>query len=175
MFHTKLNSVVHKETNTMPETRSTLGQPATSTLPTSSPVSEHVTLRVKDFNAWYGAYQALHNITMDIPSQRVTSLIGPSGCGKSTFLRWINRMNDLVPNARAEGVMQLDQDDLLDRNFDVVELRRRVGMVFKNQIRFQKAFTKISRLDRGFTSVFTAATWTLWWSKACAPPPFGTK
>ncbi len=123
----------------MPETRPTLGQPATATLPTSSPVSEQVTLRVKDFNAWYGAYHALHNITMDIPSQRVTSLIGPSGCGKSTFLRWINRMNDLVPNARAEGVMQLDQDDVLDRNFDVVELRRRVGMVFQKPNPFPKS------------------------------------
>ena len=139
MFHTKSNSVVPKETNTMPETRPTLGQPATATLTTSSPVSEHVTLRVKDFNAWYGAYHALHNITMDIPSQRVTSLIGPSGCGKSTFLRWINRMNDLVPNARAEGVMQLDQDDVLDRNFDVVELRRRVGMVFQKPNPFPKS------------------------------------
>jgi GMP synthase-like glutamine amidotransferase len=86
---------------------------------------------VKDFNAWYGAYQALYNITLNIPSQRVTSLIGPSGCGKSTFLRWINRMNDLVPNARADGVMQLDKDDLLDRNFDVVELRRRVTLLLE--------------------------------------------
>ncbi len=139
MFNTKSNSVVPKETNTMPETRPTIGQPATSTLPTPSPVSEHVTLRVKDFNAWYGTYQALHNITLNIPSQRVTSLIGPSGCGKSTFLRWINRMNDLVPNARAEGVMQLDKDDLLDRNFDVVELRRRVGMVFQKPNPFPKS------------------------------------
>ena len=139
MFNTKSNSVVPKETNTMPETRPTLAQPATSALPTSTPVSEHVTLRVKDFNAWYGAYQALHNITLNIPSQRVTSLIGPSGCGKSTFLRWINRMNDLVPNARADGVMQLDKDDLLDRNFDVVELRRRVGMVFQKPNPFPKS------------------------------------
>ena len=141
-IHPKSNSVLHIETSTMPDTQPNLAKPATASAPTtttSSPASEHVTLRVKDFNAWYGAYQALHNITLNIPSQRVTSLIGPSGCGKSTFLRWINRMNDLVANARAQGVMQLDKDDVLDRAFDVVELRRRVGMVFQKPNPFPKS------------------------------------
>ena len=130
------------EPTTMPDTQPNLAKPATApTTPTATATvpTEQTTLRVKDFNAWYGAYQALHNITLNIPSQRVTSLIGPSGCGKSTFLRWINRMNDLVPNARADGVMQLDKDDVLDRNFDVVELRRRVGMVFQKPNPFPKS------------------------------------
>ncbi len=125
----------------MPDTQPTLSKPATAAPATSSaqPSGEKITIRAHDFNAWYGAYHALQNITLNIPSQRVTSLIGPSGCGKSTFLRWINRMNDLVPNARAQGTLQLDQDDVLERNFDVVELRRRVGMVFQKPNPFPKS------------------------------------
>ncbi|MBC7771995.1 MAG: phosphate ABC transporter ATP-binding protein [Pyrinomonadaceae bacterium] len=98
-----------------------------------------IALRIKDFNCWYGDFQALHGITFDVPKTRVTSLIGPSGCGKSTLLRWMNRMNDLVRGARYDGAMSLHEIDLLDRHLDVVELRRRVGMVFQKPNPFPKS------------------------------------
>jgi len=96
-------------------------------------------IKVRDFSAWYGSFQALHNLHMDIADQRVTALIGPSGCGKSTFLRWINRMNDLVPIARASGTLDLHGVNLLSRGTDVVDLRRRVGMVFQKPNPFPKS------------------------------------
>ena len=96
-------------------------------------------IRAVDFSAWYGSFQALHGITLDLPRNRVTALIGPSGCGKSTFLRWINRMNDMIPSARAGGTLTLDGEDLLDRGHDLVALRRRVGMVFQKPNPFPKS------------------------------------
>jgi phosphate transport system ATP-binding protein len=96
-------------------------------------------INVRAFNAWYGAFQALHTLNMDVPHCRVTSFIGPSGCGKSTFLRWINRMNDLVPSARAQGTLDLHGIDLLSKSTDVVDLRRRVGMVFQKPNPFPKS------------------------------------
>jgi phosphate transport system ATP-binding protein len=98
-----------------------------------------VALKVRAFNAWYGEFHALHHIDLDIPEKRVTAFIGPSGCGKSTFLRWVNRMNDLIPVARAAGTLDLHGQDLLDPSFDVVELRRRVGMVFQKPNPFPKS------------------------------------
>ena len=99
----------------------------------------HTAVRVRVFSAWYGTFQALHHIDLDIPHCRVTSLIGPSGCGKSTFLRWMNRMNDLVPSARASGTLDLHGLNLLAKNTDVVDLRRRVGMVFQKPNPFPKS------------------------------------
>ncbi|MCA9293616.1 MAG: phosphate ABC transporter ATP-binding protein [Phycisphaerales bacterium] len=96
-------------------------------------------LKVRDFSAWYGDFQALHNLELDIPKNRVTALIGPSGCGKSTFLRWINRMNDLVASARCSGTLEAGGTNVLDRALDVVELRRRVGMVFQKPNPFPKS------------------------------------
>ncbi len=93
---------------------------------------------VRNFNAWYGDFHVLHNIEMNIPERRVTAFIGPSGCGKSTFLRWINRMNDTVEDAHAKGHLMLHDLDLLDRRTDVVDLRRRVGMVFQKPNPFPK-------------------------------------
>jgi phosphate transport system ATP-binding protein len=98
-----------------------------------------VAITVAEFSAWYGSFQALHEITIDIPVRRVTAFIGPSGCGKSTFLRWINRMNDLVTSARAAGTLDLHGMDLLARSTDVVDLRRRVGMVFQKPNPFPKS------------------------------------
>jgi len=98
-----------------------------------------VALRVRAFSSWYGSFKALHEIDLDVPRARVTALIGPSGCGKSTFLRWINRMNDLIPGARCEGSMDLHGENLLDRKLDVVDLRRRVGMVFQKPNPFPKS------------------------------------
>jgi phosphate transport system ATP-binding protein len=96
-------------------------------------------IRVRDFNAWYGQLQALRNLNVDIPQRQVTALIGPSGCGKSTFLRWVNRMNDLVPSAHADGTLRLGDLDLLARATDVVALRREVGMVFQKPNPFPKS------------------------------------
>jgi len=80
---------------------------------------------------YYGKYQALKDINLDIMNHEVTALIGPSGCGKSTFLRSLNRMNDLIQNSRLEGSVTLDGQDIYARNVDVVNLRKRVGMVFQ--------------------------------------------
>ena len=96
-------------------------------------------IEVADFNSWYGDFQALIDMNMVIPEKRVTAFIGPSGCGKSTFLRWINRMNDLVPSARASGTLKLHGQDLLAKDTDVVDLRRHVGMVFQKPNPFPKS------------------------------------
>jgi len=81
----------------------------------------------------------LKSLDLDIPSRHVTAFIGPSGCGKSTFLRWINRMNDTIPSARAEGTLELHGKDLLAKSVDVVDLRRHVGMVFQKPNPFPKS------------------------------------
>lgn len=91
-----------------------------------------------DLRLFYGEKQALHGIDLEIPERQVTALIGPSGCGKSTFLRCFNRMNDLIPGARVEGRATLDGIDLYGKGLDVVELRRRVGMVFQKSNPFPK-------------------------------------
>lgn len=98
-----------------------------------------ISLRYERLNTWYGAFQALHDVHMNVPQRQVMALIGPSGCGKSTLLRWTNRMNDTVPDARADGVLQLDDLDILARSTDVVDLRRRVGMVFQKPNPFPKS------------------------------------
>ena len=106
--------------------------------PTAQPEAAPTLLEVRDFNCYYGSFRACSGIDMAIPEKRVTAFIGPSGCGKSTFLRWINRMNDLVPTARAEGRITMHGRNLLDRGEDVVELRRRIGMVFQKPNPFPK-------------------------------------
>jgi len=93
-------------------------------------------LKVQDFSVFYGDFQALRDITIDIPIRQITSIIGPSGCGKSTFLRAFNRMNDLIPNTSHEGQIFMDGQDLF--GVDVVELRKRVGMVFQRPNPFPK-------------------------------------
>ena len=90
-------------------------------------------------NFYYGKYQALHDISMELPSKKVTALIGPSGCGKSTFLRLLNRMNDVYPGSRMEGKILIDGVDIYDREMDVVALRRKVGMVFQKSTPFPKS------------------------------------
>ena len=96
-------------------------------------------IRIQDFSAWYGTFQALHNLTLDIPENRVTAFIGPSGCGKSTLLKWINRMNDVVPGAHADGTLELPDLNILARSTDVVKLRRRIGIVFQKPTPFPKS------------------------------------
>jgi phosphate transport system ATP-binding protein len=96
-------------------------------------------ITIRDFSCWYGTHQALRDVAMEVPARQVTALLGPSGCGKTTLLRWLNRMNDLVPGARATGTVSLHGLDLLARSLDVVALRRRVGMVFQKPNPFPKS------------------------------------
>jgi phosphate transport system ATP-binding protein len=96
-----------------------------------APNGKRTRLGVSQVNLFYGDFQALRNITLDIPECAITAIIGPSGCGKSSFLRIFNRMNDLITGARVEGKIELDGIDIYDKNIDVVELRKRVGMVFQ--------------------------------------------
>ena len=88
-------------------------------------------IEVRDFNFFYGDFQALIDLNMPIFENQITALIGPSGCGKSTFLRALNRMNDTISIARAEGEVLLDGKNVYDPDVDVVELRQRIGMVFQ--------------------------------------------
>jgi phosphate transport system ATP-binding protein len=90
---------------------------------------EEIVLSIRNFNLWYGAAKALQNINLEIPRGKVTALIGPSGCGKSTLLRSVNRLNDLVDIVRIEGDMQLNGDSIYAPGVDVIELRKRMGMV----------------------------------------------
>jgi phosphate transport system ATP-binding protein len=96
-------------------------------------------MRTRDVNIYYGAKQAIDDVSIDIPAQYVTAFIGPSGCGKSTFLRALNRMNDTIPSARFEGCIELDGEDIYASAMDVVQLRARVGMVFQKPNPFPKS------------------------------------
>src|SRR5881275_1538000 len=96
-------------------------------------------ISVRDFDFFYGATKVLHGISLEIPARKVTALIGPSGCGKSTFIRSINRMNDIIPEARASGSITIDGRDVYRGDTDVVELRRKVGMVFQKSNPFPKS------------------------------------
>ncbi len=96
-------------------------------------------IEVKDFNFFYGEQQALKDVNLNIYNNKVLGIIGPSGCGKSTFLRNINRMNDTIAGTRASGTMLIDGQNIFDENMDVVELRRRVGMVFQKSNPFPKS------------------------------------
>jgi phosphate transport system ATP-binding protein len=96
-------------------------------------------ISVRDLNFFYGRAQALHNIWIEVPERVVMAFIGPSGCGKSTFLRTLNRMNDTIPGTRAEGRVEIDGQDIYAPNTDVVDLRRRVGMVFQKSNPFPKS------------------------------------
>ena len=88
-------------------------------------------LSAHDLNLWYGAHQALHNISINIPQKSITALIGPSGCGKSTFLKTLNRMNDLVSGVKITGEVTYEGENIYDPSVDVNELRKSIGMVFQ--------------------------------------------
>ena len=94
---------------------------------------------VSNLDLHYGAFQALKNISLDVKSCSITALIGPSGCGKSTFLRCINRMNDLILGVKVSGSILLDGVNVLESSIDVVQLRKRVGMVFQQPNPFPKS------------------------------------
>ena len=96
-------------------------------------------MTARNVNVWYGAKQALKDVSIDVSLENVTAFIGPSGCGKSTFLRCMNRMNDTVDSARVEGEIKLDDEDIYKSGMDVVQLRARVGMVFQKPNPFPKS------------------------------------
>lgn len=96
-------------------------------------------IRVEHLNFYYGDTQALKDISITIPDRQITALIGPSGCGKSTFLRCLDRMNDTIPDTRMEGTVLLDGQDIYAPDTNVVDLRRRVGMVFQRPNPFPKS------------------------------------
>ncbi len=98
-----------------------------------------IKMEARNLNFYYGAFKALLDINLRFQVNRVTALIGPSGCGKSTFIRCLNRMNDLIPGTRVEGSLTLDGMDIYDPKIDVVDLRRKVGMVFQKPNPFPKS------------------------------------
>jgi phosphate transport system ATP-binding protein len=106
-------------------------------MPAAAPVTPKI--QVADMNFYYGPRRVLENIVLNVQPNQVTALIGPSGCGKSTFLRSLNRMNDIVPGARVEGSVRIDGSDIYAPSVDVVDLRRRVGMVFQKSNPFPKS------------------------------------
>ncbi len=101
-------------------------------------MTDTIKFAVKKLDFYYGDFKALDQISMDIAEKQATALIGPSGCGKSTFLRCLNRMNDLIPGIRVDGEILLDGENTHDPGIDVVQLRRRVGMVFQKPNPFPK-------------------------------------
>ena len=94
-------------------------------------------LSVQNYNLFYGDFQAFRDVTIELPANKITSIIGPSGCGKSTFLRSFNRMNDLIPSVPTSGKIELDEENIYET--DVVELRKLVGMVFQRPNPFPKS------------------------------------
>ena len=96
-------------------------------------------IRIRDLNVYYGSFRAVREISLDVAEHQLTAIIGPSGCGKSTLLRSINRMTDLIQGAGAAGEVSMDGENLLDRTMDVVDIRRRVGMVFQRPNPFPKS------------------------------------
>jgi phosphate transport system ATP-binding protein len=98
-----------------------------------------IKIAVKDLSLYYGEKKALKEISLEIPKNKVTALIGPSGCGKSTFLRCINRMNDLIPDVKITGSMLVEGVDIYDKDVDVVNIRKKIGMVFQKSNPFPKS------------------------------------
>jgi phosphate transport system ATP-binding protein len=114
-------------------------QPAVNAPATPSAAPVPPKIQVAGMNFYYGPRRVLENIGLNVQPNQVTALIGPSGCGKSTFLRSLNRMNDIVPGARVEGSVRIDGADIYAASVDVVDLRRRVGMVFQKSNPFPKS------------------------------------
>ena len=100
---------------------------------------KEIKIKTRDLTLYYGAKMALNSISLDIPEKEVTAFIGPSGCGKSTFLRTLNRMNDLIPNVKITGEVFVESLNIYDKQIDMVNLRKKVGMVFQKSNPFAKS------------------------------------
>jgi phosphate transport system ATP-binding protein len=105
----------------------------------TGPLLEPPMVEIEHLSLWYGAKQALRDVSMAVPKHRVTAYIGPSGCGKTTLLRCLNRMNDLVDGVRIEGTIRIGGADIYDPALEITELRKRVGMVFQKSNPFPKS------------------------------------
>src|ERR1041385_3755783 len=119
-----------------------------------------IKVAVRNLDFFYGRVQALHDISIEIPERIVMAFIGPSGCGKSTFLRTLNRMNDVIPATRVEGEVLIDDHNVYETGTDVVELRRKVGMVFQKSNPFPKSIfenvaygLRINRLTKNYAAL----------------------
>src|SRR6202049_4212774 len=119
--------------------RAKMSQPTAPSRPSSSKseATSKPKLQTVQLNFFYGDFQALHDINLQVPEKRITALIGPSACGKSTFLRTLNRINETVKSARYDGEVLIDGQNVLE--LDVTKLRRRVGMVFQRPNPFPKS------------------------------------
>ena len=113
--------------------------PSASDQPVREAITEETAMAIRDLSAFYGDFQALGSIYLDVAKCRVTALIGPSGCGKSTLLRCLDRMNDLVPTFHMTGSIEFDGEELVSADVDPVVIRRRVGMVFQKPNPFPKS------------------------------------
>jgi phosphate transport system ATP-binding protein len=113
--------------------------PAAAAPPSALANDAPAKMRASDVSVWYGEKKAIDNVSIDVSQEHVTAFIGPSGCGKSTFLRTLNRMNDTIANARVDGAIELDGEDIYSSGMDVVQLRARVGMVFQKPNPFPKS------------------------------------
>jgi len=131
--------------DTLPQTRDerrveqAVGTKPPATAGRKSVIDAKERIAAQGVNFFYGPKQALYDISLSIPEKHITAFIGPSGCGKTTFLRMINRMCDVVDSARFEGKLMLDGTNILDKDTDVVSLRRRIGMVFQKPNPFPKS------------------------------------
>jgi phosphate transport system ATP-binding protein len=123
---------------TAPTIKTEVGAAASNASSSRAP-EDAAKIAVRDLNFYYGKTQALHSVSLDIPERIVMAFIGPSGCGKSTFLRTLNRMNDVIPGTRVDGEVLMDAQDIYAPGTDVVELRRKVGMVFQKSNPFPKS------------------------------------
>src|SRR5437016_6495750 len=136
-----LSSIVNSET-AHPQSPDWLRRPVVTSAPAQTAqgnegLAPKITL--SDVNFFYGKTQALLKVSIAIPTKQVTAFIGPSGCGKSTLLRCLNRLNDLIDNVRIDGSVRIGANDIYSRNVDVIELRKRVGMVFQKSNPFPKS------------------------------------
>jgi len=132
-------------------------------------------MKAEGLDFYYGSFQALKNINLDIKEKQITALIGPSGCGKSTFLRTLNRMNDLIPQARVTGSVFLDGENIYDPGVNPVNLRQKVGMVFQRPNPFPKSiFNNVASgpIVLGQKKIFTCLKPL---KKASKAPPCGMK
>ena len=121
-------------------TQSATVNPDVTIAPAATALSSNpIKMSTKDVSVFYGTFRAIAEVSMPVHERTITAIIGPSGCGKSTLLRSLNRMNDLVPKTRVEGQVLLDGDDLYAKDMDVVDVRRRVGMVFQRPNPFPKS------------------------------------
>jgi phosphate transport system ATP-binding protein len=129
------------EITSLPESTGKPGIPRISVTDAALKINSdaEVKIDVRHTDFWYGAKQALFDVSIPIREKQATALIGPSGCGKSTFLRTLNRMNDLIPGTRIKGEAMLDGTNIYDKSLDVVTLRQRVGMVFQRPNPFPKS------------------------------------